>query len=239
MAAGAARVALVNTTTAIVTNPASCPTGVASVVDLVSYGSTSCAGTLTTAALTNTTCGFAQRQRMRLDGGLADRLHDRGARAAQQHDGEPTRAAAAPRARSITSTLGGPTSVVLGSSIQLTATGFDASNNQLSPQPTITWSSDTPTNVDINPTTGNASGVAIGTANVTATSGSVSADRADHRHRTDERSSSSVSSTAAAAIRVRRSRTTSSNCSIAAARPFRSTAGACSTCRRTRPARGR
>ncbi len=174
MAAGAARVALVNTTTAIVTNPASCPTGVASVVDLVSYGSTSCAGTLTTATLTNTTSAS------RNDSGCAWT-------GASQTDftigaPAPRNSATASHACGSGTTgpldhikLGGPTSVVLGSSIQLTATGFDASNNQLNPQPTITWSSDTPTNVDVNPTTGNASGVAIGTANITATSGSVSA----------------------------------------------------------------
>ncbi len=177
MAAGAARVVLVSATTALpASSPATCPTAVASVVDLVSYGVTTCgdptSGTFSIATLTNTTAA------LRNSNGCAFT----GVPQADFTVGTPSPRNTASAAITCPPvqigtldhiTIGGPASVVVGNTIQLTATGFDAANTQLNPQPTFAWSSDTPANVSVDQTTGVATGVAAGQATITVTSGVV------------------------------------------------------------------
>ena len=158
------KVALVQSTTAL---SGACPTATASAIDLVSYGSGNC-GTAAS-VLTVTTADF------RNDGGCA-------------YTGSPavdfTRATAAPRnSASPTHTCGGgqqtvdhitvagATTILAGSSTQLTATAFDATNAPLSPQPAFGWSTSDASIVDVNVSTGSASGVAVGNATITASAG--------------------------------------------------------------------
>ncbi len=175
MAAGAGRVALVNNSTALpASSPATCPSAVASVVDLASYGVTTCgdpAVSFSAPTLTNTTADSRNASGCAYTGVPKD---DFTAGAPNPRNTASATTTCATQIGPLDHiTIGGPTSVVVGSTIQLTATGFDAANTALSPQPAFNWSSDTPANVSVDPSTGVATGVAAGQATITATSGVV------------------------------------------------------------------
>jgi DNA/RNA endonuclease G (NUC1)/uncharacterized protein YjdB/PKD repeat protein len=168
MAATSGKVALVQATTALIGGCAAAASS-ANAVDVVGYGTTSstdCASPAPT--LSNTTAD------LRGDGGCT-------------YTGNPptdfATGSPSPRNSASTHTCGGTqqtvdhitvtgaTTILAGSSAQLAATAFDATNAPLSSQPAFTWSSSDPTIVDVNPTTGSASGVGAGTATITASAG--------------------------------------------------------------------
>ena len=164
MAAGAGKVFLSNTTTALA---GACPTAT-SVIDKVSYGSgTSDCGYGTTATLTNTTAAIRNSNGCAFTGSMT---------------ADFTVAAPTPRNHATTAQLcGGPppnqpatvtvspstASIDAGATQAFTATAFDASNNPVST--TFAWSTSDPSVATIDATSGIATGVGAGTATITAT----------------------------------------------------------------------
>jgi DNA/RNA endonuclease G (NUC1) len=166
MAAGAGKVSLVSTTTALT---GACPTGF---VDQVSFGTTaSDCGFKTTATLTNTTAALRGDQGCAYTGDLSVDF-----------------AAGAPNPRNSASPvhlcpgalpvgpldhvlIAGPTTVTPGGTIQLTATAQDA-NNQTVPTAAISWSSSDQSIATVD-ATGKVTGVAANQNPVTITATAV------------------------------------------------------------------
>ena len=171
LAASAGKVALVNSTTALSVGCAAAASS-ASVVDVVGYGSTSTSSGTDCASsapvLSNTTAD------LRGDSGCTYTGNTPTDFAAGTP--APRNSASPPHTCGVQQpidhiTVTGATTILAGSSTQLTATAFDATNAPLSSQPTFAWSTSDATIVDVNATTGSASGVAVGTATITASAG--------------------------------------------------------------------
>lgn len=167
------KVALVNNTTALA---GACPTGTASAIDIVSYGSGNCSlpGGAAAQVLTVTTADFRNLNGCAYTGNASADFTR--ATAAPRNSASPVSVCSGgpPPTPVFTSiTITGPTALFVGTPAQYTATGLDQFGNPMSPQPTITWTSSQTAAVTIDVNSGLATPVAGGTSTITATSGAI------------------------------------------------------------------